>query len=323
MIVKDIKLKYCIGVLPINIVFAHDIEENTKSLNDALENKDTGKLVSDKDERKQPTVCSILCEGDSIKKNLTPEEKVPELVKNIIIESNIVQHKCNNSLIETKNNEVKVTDELLLKKIKDEVKDRCILTEIQIGDRYLYFFTKGNLKIIDFVKINEFKKCRETISKNFKDILNNGNKFNVTVDNGAVIIKSIKKSNGLDFMNGINNNQSGTMSSFATDINNREGLSTKEKEPSGSLFDQNPGETMDNFSNMREENNPGENNEKNLDNRDTDMTRDPSGKDKYEMNDKGGCGDFLNNNEIDGESGDSLGGLTTGTDDNYGCSSKM
>ena len=270
MTVKDIKLKYCVGVLPINMVFANNVEENTKRLNDAYDYKGQEEIVNEKGGN--VSACTILCNGDSIKKNLTPEERVSKEFKNVITESEIVKYRCSNSLIETKNNEVKVTDELL-KTIKDEVKDRCILTEIQIGDQYLYFFTKEGLTIRYFVDIKKCNNFKDIISKNFKDILKNRNQFKVTVEDDKVIIESQKESNGLGFMNDFNN----------LDDNERKRLSNNES------LGENPAVYTDNSYDMMRKDKK-ESDDKNLDNEDNGI-----------MSEKDDCRSKINSDDINPE----------------------
>jgi hypothetical protein len=181
------------------------------------------------------------------------------------------------------------------------------LTEIQIGDQYLYFFTEEGLTIRYFVKISECKKYNEIISKNFKDILNNGNKFNVTVSNGEVIIKPKKGNiiNGFIPDTGNGNNQT---------IDEEKCISPKEKESFENPFEQNPGGAKS----MMEGNNLGEINDKNLNNGNTD--KDDYGFDKaseYRNDGKNGytssSTDNINYETNNRESGNSLGNLVPET----------
>ena len=247
MTVKDIKLKYCVGVLPMNMVFANVKEDNTQRIYDAADNKCSEELVSEKTGGK-PSAYSILCGGDSIKKNLTPEEKVSNTVREIIKESAKVKNE-GSSLIVKKDNILKATGALLTE-LKNEVEGKYTLTEIEIENHFLYFLS--DITMGHFVA-NKEGKFKETISRNFRNILKNKKQFNVIVKGGEVIIEP-KKSN--------------IISGFIpdNDNNNNQNIGAKPKplnsDSSGEFpvnsFEQNSGEDTDKFNNMI-----GETNERN------------------------------------------------------------
>lgn len=261
MTVKDIKLKYCVGVLPMNMVFANVKEDNTQRIYDAADNKGSEELVSEKTGGK-PSAYSILCGGDSIKKNLTPEEKVSNTVREIIKESAKVKNE-GSSLIVKKDNILKATGALLTE-LKNEVEGKYTLTEIEIENQFLYFLS--DITMGHFVA-NKEGKFKETISRNFRNILKNKKQFDVVVNNGEVTIKS-KKGN---IINGFrSDDQSDIMSPFAPNINDREGLSPKKEESPENSFEQNYLGAIDNSDSLMEKNNQyvskGSTDDNNLDN---------------------------------------------------------
>ena len=254
MTVKDIKLKYCVGVLPMNMVFANVKEDNTQRIYDAADNKGSEELVSEKTGGK-PSAYSILCGGDSIKKNLTPEENVSNEVKKIIREAAKVKNE-GSSLIVKKDNILKATGALLTE-LKNEVKGKCTLTEIEIENQFLYFLS--DITMGHFVA-NKEGKLKEIISRDFRNILKNKKLFDVVVNDGEVTIKSLKNGN---IMNGFIPDTGDIKNQ---NIDEEKGISPKKEDSQVNPLEEKPGLAMDNSNDKKEVNNLGETSSEKLDN---------------------------------------------------------